>query len=71
MNAQVREVDWNRMFVLDAISKAEGHVHHECTSACQLAKEVKCVCACGGINRKAVIKRNVKRLDEYGREEEV
>jgi hypothetical protein len=52
------------------VELAEEKVHFkteagECNSNCQLAKEIKCVCRCGGRNHGAALKKETKRLDEF------
>jgi hypothetical protein len=59
--------DWRELFTVE---QAEKPFHFkteagECNSNCQLAKEIKCVCRCGGKNHGAALKQHVKRLDEF------
>ena len=37
----------------------------ECSGNCLEAKEIKCICRCGGKNHGLALKQHVKRLDEF------
>jgi hypothetical protein len=39
--------------------------HGECSASCLDAKEIKCICRCGGQNHGAALRKNVKSLDEF------
>lgn len=58
------------MFAFDLPAVRPAKVPHDCCDACKEAREIKCVCACGGKNHGAALKRDVKRLDEFDGEEE-
>jgi hypothetical protein len=61
------EKDWTQMFKVEQVEKP-FHIETEageCNSNCQLAKEIKCVCRCGGKNHGVALKKNVKCLDEF------
>ena len=60
-----KEKDWNEMFAFALPARAESHVSHECSSSCLEAREIKCVCTCGGKNHGAALKKDVKPLDEF------
>ena len=60
-----KEVEWNRMFAFDLPAVRPAKVPHECCDACKEAQEIKCVCACGGKNHGAALKKDLKRLDEF------
>jgi hypothetical protein len=47
---QPKELEWNRMFSYDLPAVRPAKNPHECCDACKEAKEVKCVCPCGGKN---------------------
>jgi len=59
------EKKWEEMFAYDLPVRAITKVPHECCVACKEAREIKCVCACGGKNHGAALKKDVKRLDEF------
>lgn len=61
---QPKELDWNRMFALDLPAVRPAKNPHECCDACKEAREIKCVCACGGKNHGAALKKDVQRLDD-------
>jgi hypothetical protein len=61
---QPKELEWNRMFALDLPAVRPAKNPHECCDACKEAKEVKCVCACGGKNHGAALKKNVAPLEK-------
>jgi len=65
MNERKESKDWNEMFAFDLPARAVSHVSRECCEACLEAKEIKCVCACGGKNHGAALKKDVKSLDEF------
>jgi hypothetical protein len=58
------------MFAFDLPAVRPAKMPHECCDACKEAREIKCVCACGGKNHGAALKRDLKRLDEFDGEEE-
>jgi hypothetical protein len=60
-----KELDWNRMFSLDLPAVRPAKTPHECCDACKEAREIKCVCACGGKNHGATLKKDLKRLDDF------
>jgi len=40
-------------------------VPRDCCVSCLEAREIKCVCACGGKNHGAALRKDVKPLDEF------
>jgi hypothetical protein len=60
-----KEIAWERMFACDLPAVRPAKVSHECCDACKEAKEIKCVCTCGGKNHGAALKKDVKPLDEF------
>jgi hypothetical protein len=64
------ELDWKRMFAFDLPAVRPAKVPHECCDACREARELRCVCACGGKNHGAALKKNVKPLDEFTKSDE-
>jgi len=58
------------MFAFPLPEKAKAHVSHDCCDSCREAREIKCVCACGGKNHGSALKRDVKRLDQFDSEDE-
>ena len=61
------EKDWKEMFQVQEAEKPFNiQVEHGKRSAsCLDAKEIKCICRCGGKNHGAALKKNVKSLDEF------
>jgi hypothetical protein len=55
------------MFAYDLPAVRPAKVPHECCDACKEAREIKCVCACGGRNHGAALKKDVKPLDEFSK----
>jgi len=68
--SQSKELEWNRMFAFDLPAVRPAKIPHDCCDACKEAREIKCVCTCGGRNHGAALKRDVKRLDEFDGEDE-
>ncbi len=61
------EADWREMFQVEQVEKP-FHIEteaNECNANCLEAKELKCVCRCGGENHGAALKKNVKSLDTF------
>jgi len=67
------EKDWREIFALElADEKVTFQTEAgECGANCQEAKEIKCVCRCGGKNHGAALKQNIKSLDNYTEKETV
>lgn len=63
--SQPKELEWNRLFAYDLPAVSPAKTPHECCDACKEAREIKCVCACGGKNHGAALKRDLKRLDDF------
>ncbi len=62
------EKNWENLFALaPATPEPREHNHSpgECNESCLMAREVKCVCKCGGANHGAHLKKDVKHLDEF------
>jgi hypothetical protein len=59
-------VGWE-MFQLEEVEtgNVETKIPRDCCIACLEAREIKCVCACGGKNHGAWLKADVKPLDEF------
>jgi hypothetical protein len=53
------------MFAFDLPAVRPAKVERECCDACREAREIECVCKCGGKNHGAALKKDVKRLDEF------
>lgn len=70
MMNQPKELDWNLIFAYDLAPQVPSKSPHECCDACREAREIKCVCACGGKNHGAALKRDVKRLDDFNNDED-
>jgi hypothetical protein len=60
-----KEEPWTKMFAFDLPAVRPAKVERECCDACREAREIKCVCACGGKNHGSALKKDVKRLDEF------
>jgi len=59
--------DWREIFTVEAefdVGPIEASPH-VCNANCQQAKELKCVCQCGGRNHGARMKKEVRQLDEF------
>lgn len=59
--------DWRSLFNVERI-EPEFHInvdHGECDANCLMAKELKCVCRCGGRNHGASLRNHVKPLTEF------
>jgi hypothetical protein len=61
---QPKELEWTRMFAFDPPAVRPAKVSHECCDACKEAREIKCVCACGGKNHGAANRKGMSPLDE-------
>lgn len=63
--------DWRELFTVEQVEKPYTGLPlaGECNVNCQLAKELKCTCKCGGRNHGAALKQHVKSLDEFGMKE--
>jgi hypothetical protein len=61
------EQDWKEMFQVQQAEKPfQLNVEvGECGGNCQEAKEIKCVCRCGGKNHGAALKQHVRSLDDF------
>lgn len=44
---------------------ARNMVSGECKENCLMARQIKCVCRCGGANHRAYMRRGNKRLDDF------
>ncbi|MGA8856738.1 MAG: hypothetical protein WB643_06170 [Candidatus Bathyarchaeia archaeon] len=67
------ETDWREMF---RVELAEEKTHFEtdpgdCNANCLEAKELICVCRCGGKNHGAALKKHVQPLDQFNEPEEL
>ena len=52
------------MFAFDLPARQPSKNPHECGAACLEAKEIKCVCACGGKNHGAANRKGMEPLDK-------
>jgi hypothetical protein len=59
------EKNWQDIFAFALPEKATTKVERECCDACREAREIKCVCKCGGKNHGSALKKDIKRLDEF------
>jgi len=66
------ERDWRELFVVGPSQQERDEVHlpGECNMNCQMARELVCVCRCGGKNHGALLKKDLKRLDEFNGEDQ-
>jgi len=61
---QPKELEWNRMFAYDLPAVRPAKIAHECCDACKEAREIKCVCACGGKNHRVANRTGMEPLDQ-------
>jgi hypothetical protein len=61
---QLKELDWNRLFAYDLPAVRPAKNPHECCDACKEAREIKCVCACGGKNHGVANRAGMEPLDK-------
>jgi len=59
-----KELDWSRMFAFDLPAVRPAKVERECCDACKEAREIKCVCACGGKNHGIANRQGMESLDK-------
>jgi hypothetical protein len=59
-----KELAWERMFSLDLPAVRPAKVSHECCDACKEAREIKCVCTCGGKNHGVANRAGMEPLDK-------
>jgi hypothetical protein len=61
------ERDWREIFQVQVAEKPFNVPTEagECSGNCLEAKELKCVCRCGGKNHGTQLKKNVKSLDTF------
>jgi len=67
----MRETGWGHMLAYrratptSTSQAARNKVLGECNEDCLMAREIKCVCRCGGANHRAYMRRGNKRLDDF------
>jgi len=59
-----RESEWTRLFAYDLPARQPAKVERECCDACREAREIKCVCACGGKNHGVANRKGMEPLDK-------
>ena len=61
------ERDWREMFQVEQVDNfhVDTEIPTECNANCLSAKEIKCVCRCGGKNHGANLRKDVQSLDEF------
>jgi hypothetical protein len=52
------------MFAFDLPAVRPAKNPHECCDACREAREIKCVCTCGGKNHGAANRQDMQPLDK-------
>jgi hypothetical protein len=52
------------MFTFDLPAVRPAKNPHECCDACREAREIKCVCACGGKNHGVANRKGMEPLDK-------
>jgi len=65
---ETRVKDWRELFTVEQLPEDYSPLPTqpgECNSNCQLAKELVCVCRCGGKNHGAHLKAHVRPLDRF------
>jgi hypothetical protein len=55
---------WQDMFAFDLPAVRPAKVSHECCDACKEAREIKCVCTCGGKNHGVANRQGMEPLDK-------
>jgi hypothetical protein len=60
----MNEVPWTKLFAYDLPAVRPAKILHECCDACKEAREIKCVCACGGKNHGAANRAGMEPLDK-------
>jgi hypothetical protein len=65
MDMTEKEVAWTKMFAYDLPAVRPAKIPRDCCEACVMAREIKCVCRCGGANHGSALKKDIKRLDEF------
>jgi hypothetical protein len=55
---------WTEIFAYALPERAHTKNPHECCSACREAKELVCVCRCGGKNHAAALRKGMEPLDK-------
>lgn len=67
------EKDWRGIFQVQEIDNFtnETETPGECNGNCLMAKELKCVCRCGGKNHGAALKKGVQPLDQFNEPKEL
>ncbi len=64
-NETIKETEWTNIFNAEQVREPLNVEVGDCGANCQLAKEQKCICRCGGKNHGAALRQNVKSLDEF------
>ena len=61
------ERDWREIFQVQTVDNftVETEVPGDCNAGCLDAKELKCVCRCGGKNHGANLPKGIQPLDEF------
>jgi len=64
------EGDWKAIFAVETDPEEKAHKPlASCNANCMEAKEIKCVCSCGGVNHGIALRRNVKPLEAFNESE--
>ena len=65
------EREWKEIFAIETGPEEGDHKPlASCNMNCQMAREIKCVCSCGGANHGALLRKNVRSLDEFNGEQD-
>jgi len=59
-----KEVSWTKLFAYDLPAVRPAKVSHECCAACREARDITCVCACGGKNHGVANRSGMEPLDK-------
>jgi hypothetical protein len=59
-----KEVSWKKLFAFDLPAVRPATIPHECCDACKEAREIKCVCGCGGKNHGVANRQGMEPLDK-------
>jgi hypothetical protein len=60
------ERDWHELFQVEQVGhEFKTEVVGDCNGNCLQARELKCVCRCGGKNHGAALKQHIQPLDRF------
>lgn len=66
------ETDWREIFQVQEVGhEFKTETVGDCNANCLEAKELICVCKCGGKNHGAALRKNVQPLDQFNEPQEL